>query len=142
MLNVIDNYLECKYINSYWLNNEIIDQNKKKEKLNNKYEIIIDCNSNDFKEKYNNIGDRDIDKSNIKRKYIKNNNREGYRKQDSNNRMYDKEKSCEHRIFQECPNTNKNKGKMYDLPEKCRVYEYRSGERKILLDSFSIAKLR
>jgi len=53
MLNVIDDYSSCKYINSYWLNNEIIDQNKKKEKLNNKYEIIIDCNSNDFKEKYN-----------------------------------------------------------------------------------------
>lgn len=154
MINVIEYNLGCKYIDSYWLNNIIIDQskNKNKEKLNNKYEIEIDIDNNEFNKKYN-IRNTDTDKSNDARndtgketrsdtrKYIKNNNRERHRKQDTHNRMYDKEESCEYRIFQECSRTNKNKGKMHDVSEKCRVYEYQSRERKVLLDSFSKSEL-
>ena len=55
--------------------------------------------------------------------------------------MYTKEKSGEYRIFQKYSNTSENKGKMHDLPEKCRIHEYNLRERKVLLDSFSKPKL-
>ena len=91
--------------------------------------------------KYNDFKNTVITKSNNTRENTPNNYRTRYREQDSNNRKYDKEKSSEYRVFQECPNTNKNKGKMYDMSEKCRVHEHKSRERKILLDSFSKSNL-
>jgi hypothetical protein len=142
--------LKCKYIDSYlydsnefnhsyWYNNIIIDQSK--EKLNNNYVNKIEIDNNEFRTKYNDFKNTVITKSNNTRENTPNNYRTRYREQDSNNRKYDKEKSSEYRVFQECPNTNKNKGKMYDMSEKCRVHEHKSRERKILLDSFSKSNL-
>jgi hypothetical protein len=141
MVNVVVDTSICEYINNYWYNNIIIDQSKYQEKLNIKYEIEIDIDCNETRKKCNDIRDTDINKSNYSRKYTENNSRERYRKQDSNNRINDEKKSCEHRIFQKCSNTNKNKGKMYDLSEKCRLHEHEFRERKVLLDSFSKPKL-
>jgi len=55
MLNVIDDYSSCKFINSYWLNNELLEENKKKGKEfpNNKYEINIEYNNTECKEQDN-----------------------------------------------------------------------------------------
>ena len=69
MLNVIDNYFDCKYIDSYWLNNIVKVQNedRNKYKLNNKFEIKIDIDYNENREK---SSIKKIDKYNINKIYI------------------------------------------------------------------------
>jgi hypothetical protein len=69
MLNVIDNYFDCKYIDSYWLNNIVKAQNedRNKYKLNNKFEIKIDIDYNENREK---SSIKKIVKYNINNKYI------------------------------------------------------------------------
>jgi hypothetical protein len=144
MINVKQDKSLCNFIESYWLNNLIIDHSKNisKEKLNNNYTIEINTNNNDYGEKYNdNVRNTNTNKSNNARKYSKNSSRERYRKQDTNIRMHSKEESCENRIFQKYSNTSESKGEMHSLPEKCRIHEYEFRERKVLLDSFSKPKL-
>jgi hypothetical protein len=81
MLNVIGNSCDCKYINSYWLNNVVINQDRNKEKINNKYEIKIDADYN------KNMINKDYDKP-IRKLYlnepVKNFQKQNsYRKQDN-----------------------------------------------------------
>ena len=115
----------------------------KKEKLNYNYKVNINVNTNDFRKQYvNSFRNSVSDKSNSSRKNSRYYSKEGSgRNQISNSRMYDKQKSIENRILQEHACSNKDKGKMYKLQKKCRIYEYESRERKILLDSFSKPKL-
>jgi hypothetical protein len=53
----------------------------------------------------------------------------------SNNRMFDKEKTSQHHklFYQSC--TNNDKRKMHSLPKTSRLYEFKTGKRKVLLDS-------
>ena len=104
---------------SYWYNNIIIDQSK--DKLNPD-EIEIDSQEESLK-RYNAFRDTIILKSNV------------YEKQDSMKKVYLKGKTSDYsrKVFQ----------KKYDSPPvKLRIEEYRQGERRILLDSFSKPKLR
>ena len=159
MLNVDKNYSNSKYIDSYWKNNIIIDQsktiinenkilniddiNKVQEKLNKIIKIYPPDNINDCTKKCNNnFRHTNITRSNITdSNYQYNIGKEYCRKQDSNCRITNKQKSCEYRTFQKYSDTGENKGEMYNLPEKCRIHEYNLRERKILLDSFSKPKL-
>ena len=150
MLNVDKNYSDSKYIDSYWKNNLIIDQSKtkinigdNKEKLNKiiKNKSSYDINDNTEK-KYNNFKYTDTIRSNNtgtnNKYYIR---EECSRKQDSNFRITNKQKSSEYRTFQKYSDTSENKREMHNLSEKCRIYEYNLRERKVLLDSFSKPKL-
>jgi hypothetical protein len=158
MLDVDKNYLDSSYIDSYWKNNLIIDQSKtkinenrnlnleddiKKEKLNKiiKNKSSYDINDNTEK-KYNNFKYTDTIRSNNtgtnNKYYIR---EECSRKQDSNFRITNKQKSSEYRTFQKYSDTSENKREMHNLSEKCRIYEYNLRERKVLLDSFSKPKL-
>lgn len=150
MLDVKKNYIDSKYIDSYWKNNLIMDQSKSKdslyevkEKLNKNYKNKYCEDNNEYRKTYNdNFRYTDTYKSNNTGTNNQYNFRERYsRKQDSNSGMYTKEKSGEYRTFQKYSNTSENKGKMHDLPEKCRIHEYNLRERKVLLDSFSKPKL-
>jgi hypothetical protein len=125
-----------------YIDNEDYDKNIK-EKLNNNYKAKIGMNPNVFRKKHvDNIRNSISDKSNNSRTNTICYHGEGFgRKQNSDNRMYDIQKSGEHNIFPKHSNSNKGKGKMFSLPKKCRIYEYESKERKILLDSFSKPKL-
>jgi len=158
MLNVIDNYSNCKYIHSYWYNNIIIDLSK--DKLNPD-EIEIDSQEESLK-KYNAFRDTIIKKSNIcekqdsmKKVYLKGKtsdySRKDYSKryssQDTYSKKYDSPpvkprveeyRQGERRILLD----SFSKPKLCDLPVKPRIEEYRQGERRILLDSFSKPKLR
>ena len=158
MLNVDKNYSDSKYIDSYWKNNLIVDQSKtkinenrnlnleddiKKEKLNKiiKNKSSYDINDNTEK-KYNNFKYTDTIRSNNtgtnNKYYIR---EECSRKQDSNFRITNKQKSSEYRTFQKYSDTSENKREMHNLSEKCRIYEHELRERKVLLDSFSKPKL-
>ena len=129
--------------------NEESNENKdfyeinKKEKLNYNYKVNISVNTNDFRKQYVNSFRNSVpNKSNSSRRNSIYYSKEGScRNQISNFRMHNKQKSCENRILHEHVGSNKDKGKMYKLPKNCRIYEYETRERKILLDSFSKPKL-
>jgi hypothetical protein len=123
--------------------NEDYDNENIKEKLNNNYKAKTGMDLNVFRKKYvDNIRNSISDKSNNTRTNTFYYAREGFgRKQNSDNRIYDIQKSGENNIFQKHSNSCKDKRKMFSLPKKCRIYEYESRERKILLDSFSKPKL-
>lgn len=128
-----------KYNNEEYIDDNLIN----KEKLNYNHKARISSNPNVFRKKYiDSYSDRNSNKSNNTRTNTQYYSGEGFsRKQDLYIRMHDKQKSGEYRILQKYSNTNEDKGKMYNLPEKCRIHEYVSRERKILLDSFSKPKL-
>ncbi len=135
----IDNedYIENEDYSSIKENNNIM------EKLNYNYKARLCKYTNGFRKKYiDSFGNSVSDKSNNTRTNTIYYSGEGSnRKQVSNSGLYNKQKSSEHRILQKYPYTSQDKGKMYELPKKCRIHEYESRERKILLDSFSKPKL-
>lgn len=149
MLNVDKNFSDSKYIDSYWKNNLIIDQSKTKinlendkEKLNKIIKNKPRFDINDSEENYNDFKYTNIIRSNNTGKNNKYYIGEEYsRKQDSNFRITNKQKSCEYRTFQKYSDTGENKREMHNLSEKCRIHEYNLRERKVLLDSFSKPKL-
>jgi hypothetical protein len=99
---------------SYWYNTIIIDQSK--DKL---IQSQIEMDSQDeSRKKFNAFRETCILKPNV------------YEKQDSMKKVYLREKTSDY-------------SKKYDsLPVKTRIEEYRQGERRIILDSFSKPKLR
>jgi hypothetical protein len=120
MLNVIENHLESKYIDSYWLNNIILEQekNRNKEILNNKYEEEIELKHTIFKDEMINCKkiikpkERNYSESCVKfythkpydsKKYFINN--------------YQKRESLD-------------KKDLYDKQSKPRIYEYTSKNKK------------
>jgi hypothetical protein len=141
--NNLNNKIYNNLNNDKDYDNEDYDNENMKEKLNNNYKAKIGMNPNVFRKKHvDNIRNSISDKSNNTRTNTICYHGEGFgRKQNSDNRMYDIQKSGEHNIFPKHSNSNKDKGKMFSLPKKCRIYEYESRERKILLDSFSKPKL-
>ena len=125
MLNVAYNKLDfgSGNIDDYWLNNIIREKQNGKytDKINNKYEIELDMDADKFiKKSY--IDDRDIVRTHVS-------STERYGKQNAHFGMhYYPEKSTRH-------DTSR---KIYDyLESKCRVHEYRSGERKLILQANS-----
>ena len=114
---------------SYWYNNIIIDQSK--DKLNPD-EIEIDSQEESLK-RYNAFRDTIIKKSNI------------CEKQDSMKKVYLNGKTSDYsrKDYSKRYSSHDTYSKKYDSPPvKSRVEEYRQGERRILLDSFSKPKLR
>lgn len=134
---------QTKYYNQTQYTNQTQYYNNIKEKLNNNYKAKLCINHNGFRKEYiNSFGNSISDKSNITRtNSIYYFGDESNRKQVPNNRLYDKQKSSEYRVLQKSSYTGEDKGKMYKLPKKCRIHEYESRQRKILLDSFSKPKL-
>ena len=143
MINVIENHLESKYIDSYWLNNIILDQekNRNKESLNNKYEEEIKLDFIEFNEKTENnkyITQKEKNYNESCRKYYTHNSYDSKKDFTDN---YQKRESF--------VKTNKyDKKDIYDKQSKPRIYEYMSANKKsdifstdresdILIKSFS-----
>ncbi len=138
----------CQHINNKVIINhssDTIDNNdfiEYKEKLNNNHKTSLSNNNNVVRKKYHDIGNSINDRSDNKRTHTINYIRSGSnRKKDSDFGMYDKQESCKHRNIQKNFDSGQNKREMYALPKKCRLHEYGSRERKVLLDSFSKPKL-
>jgi len=162
MLNLNNNY-----INDYWLKKNIIDCNNitiqtddlddfeiivddnytdtynKKEKLNNKSKINNNYNNKKYDKGRTNKQYSRINKSNITNRNTANNkhiykkNRENI----SNNKYNNKEESNKYNKLYNKLNPHNNQKQMYSLPQTSRIYEFKSRERKILLDSFTKNKL-
>jgi len=152
MINVIENHLESsKYIDSYWLNNIILDQEKNKEYLNNKYEEEIKLDFTEFNEKTENnkntTKQKEKNYSESCRKYYIHNSYDSkkdftgnYQKRDSfvKTNRYEKKDIYDKQY----------KKDIYDMQSKPRIYEYMSKNKKcdifstdretnILIKSFS-----
>lgn len=132
MINVIENHLESsKYIDSYWLNNIILDQqqNRNKESLNNKYEEEIKLDFTEFNEKTENnkyITQKDKNYSESYRKFFIHNS---YKKDLSN---YQKRESFvkTNRYDKKDIYDKQYKKDIYDKQSKPRIYEYISANKK------------
>jgi len=148
MLNVIDDYSSCKYINSYWLNNELFEENKKKGKEfpSNKYEINIEYNNTECKEQDNTKYKKQVGNYNktTKLKNYSESSRKYY-----THRLFDNKKDYQ-KDYQD--NYKKRdslvKTDIYDRQFTPRIYEYASKNKKsdnllqdrgvdILIKSFS-----
>ena len=125
MINVIENHLESKFIDSYWLNNIILDQekNKNKESLNNKYEEEIKLDFTELNQKMENnkyITQKEKNYSESCRKYYTHNSYDSKKDFTGN---YQKRESF--------VKTNKyDKKDIYDKQSKPRIYEYMSKNKK------------
>ncbi len=146
MINVVKNNLDSKYIDSYWLNNIILDQqqNRNKESLNNKYEEEIKLDFTEFNEKTENnkyITQKEKNYNESCRKYYTHNSYDSKKDFTGN---YQKRES-----FVKTNRYDKQyKKNIYDMPSKPRIYEYMSKNKKcdifstdresdILIKSFS-----
>ena len=125
MINVIENHLESsKFIDSYWLNNIILDQekNKYKESLNNKYEEEIKQDFTEFNQKIRNYENTTKQKEQ--------NYSEPYRKFYIHN-SYKKDFTGNYQKRESFVKTNRyDKKDIYDKQYKPRIYEYMSKNKK------------
>ena len=134
-INIISqNYVEHLFEASNTLkNNDVKELNE--EKLNYNYKISNTQRDNEYRTRKA----RSNSRSNTS--YISTGNTEYYHQFKtggpivSNNRMFDVEKTNQHhKLFnQSC--TNNGKRKMRNLPKTSRLYEFKTGKRKVLLDS-------
>ena len=162
--------LNNDYIKDFWLNTNIVDctnitvQTDELDEseiiLNNESEIIIldyeddkeklnkDCKNNneytdykDDKGRTNKQNSR-IDKSNIPNKNSKNKHKLNKNTEDiSNNKYINKKGTCKYNKLYNKSSSNNNKKQMCSLSQTSRIYEFKSRERKMLLDSCSEDKL-
>ncbi len=126
MINVVKNNLDSKYIDSYWLNNIILDQekNRNKESLNNKYEVEIKIDDTEFNDQMENnkyiTKHKEQNYSEPCRKFYIHNS---YKKDSTN---YQKRESFVKTNRYE----KKDKKDIYGMQSKPRIYEYMSANKK------------
>lgn len=125
MLNVIENHLECKFIDPYWLSNIIIDQeknrkNRNKGTLNAKYEEKIVLDDIEFTEQVRNYN-KTTTKKNKEQNYS-----ESCRKYYTH-KSYESKKD-----FQDNYKKRESlvKTDIYDRQSKPRIYEYTYKNKK------------
>jgi len=144
------------YVHSYWMNNDVVDccklENIQNENLSQN--DITDIYEDTFKKLNNNININNIIESNNgEESHISINSRINQTNRGTANRTnkntkrhsgsevrimrnYSGEETYKHNIIQETINSNNIKRKVYKLPEKCRIQEYRN-QRNILFDPFT-----
>lgn len=120
------NELECNY-------NNIVQK-----KLKNNYS---EQNTKDINENINTRRNKFIDKSNcIYRKKecnINTSNPSIYRNENISNKLFIKKNTNKHNNILQNTNTNNYERKMHSLPQNSQLSEFRTRQRKVLLDTFT-----
>jgi len=118
-----------------------LEYNNVKEKLNYNYKIINTKNNNEWGNRANETNRTNGTNSRFNNSDITTRNTvcchrfKTSRPIISNNRMFDEEKTSKHHELFYQSHTNHNKRQMYNLPKTSRIYDFKSGKRKVLLDS-------
>jgi len=136
-----------KHFEDYWIDGNLKDccniyiNNNNSKKLNN---LFLETRINDTNErKHKNRNSSDDKSSNSTKSTDKqyNNKNTSNRNEISLCRVATKETPDKYRNLHKESDANKYKREMHKLSEGCNVYEYRTRENKILLDTFTKPKL-